>query len=112
MDELEEIRKRKLAEMQSQAQEQQAAREQQEAAARQQLAQLEHALRQALTPDAWEQWSMAKVGNAENAYLAGATILRYIQAGQLHPKVNKEQVRAILSEVGKQTRREFNIKRL
>jgi len=82
----------------------------QEAVAHQQLAQLETAVKQLLTPDAWEQWNNAKMTNAENAYMAAATIVKYAHMGKVQGKLNKEQVREILRAVGRQTKKEFNIK--
>lgn len=110
MDELEQIRQRKLEEMRRAQAEQADQQAQQKEVAEQQLSQLEYAVKQLLTSDAWEQWSAAKMANPENAYLAAAEIVRQAQMGKLQGKINREQVREILRAVGRQTRREFNIK--
>lgn len=105
--EIEEIRKRKLAELQ-QAQEAEVQRQQQESQVK---SQIEGALRPLLTPDAWDQWCTARIGNENNAYVTALTVIQTSRAGKLHRKLNKEQIRAILSEVGKHTRKEWKITR-
>ena len=70
--------------------------------------------------DAWEQWNSAKLAdvaakkqgiNRENAYAAAVAIIQGAKSGQIKNKVNREQIREILSTIGKQTRREWKITR-
>jgi len=108
MDELEEIRKKKLEEL-KQAQAAEFQRNQQVAAEEQQL---EMALRQILSTDAWEQWCSAKLGNKDNAYTVARALVQSAMSGQLRGKVGKEQLKKLLSAVARQTRTEFNIRRV
>lgn len=114
--ELEAIQKRKLEQL-KQSQEAQAQREQQELQAK---SQIETMLRPLLTADAWEQWNNAKMAdlaakkqgiNRENAYAAAVAVIQGAKSGQIKGKVTKEQIREILSTIGKQTRREWKIRR-
>jgi len=109
MDELEEIRQRKLAEYQQRAgaHEQQA---QQEAQARSQIDALERELRNFLTDDGWEQWNNAKLSNQNLAYTAAQTIIMAGRSGQLREKLDREGVKNILRTILQKTSREITIK--
>ena len=106
-NELADIRKKKLEQMQNER-EDQIHKEQQIAQAKNQI---DSALRNVLAQDAWEQWNTARFGNEENAYAAAQVILQAVQSGQLRPKISKEQIRTILGKVSDITRKEFRITR-
>ena len=106
-DELDAIRQRKLAELQR-SQHETSAREQAIARAK---SEIEAAMKNLLTPDAWDQWNNAKIANEQNAFLAASELIRLAQRGQIKGKINREQIRGVLAAIDRQTRREFKIKR-
>jgi len=101
--EIERIREQKLKEM---AERQQA--EQQRAQA---ITQLEAILRPLLTPDAWSQWSTARMNNENNALAAGEAIVQLSQSGKIQGKVGVEQVKSLLRLINQRTRMEWKIQR-
>ena len=111
MDELDEIRKRKLAELQQRASSQEDLANRQ-AQAEAQLNALERQLRLYLTDDGWEQWNNAKLSNKEVAYTAAQSIIMAGQRGQIQGKLNREEVKSILRAIVSKTTREIKIKGL
>ena len=107
-DELDALRRRRMAEMQER-QQVEAQKQHQEDQAK---AQLESALKQILTVEAWDQWNNAKFSNEQNAYSAAVALLKASQSGQLKGKVTKEELKGVLSKISNLTTREFKIKRL
>ena len=69
--ELEAIRQRKLAEMQRAHQENQV----KERAISQAKAQIEAAMKNLLTTEAWDQWNNAKIANEQNAFIAASEFI-------------------------------------
>jgi len=106
-DELDALRQRRMAEMQK-SREQNAA---QEKAISEAKAQIESILRQILSADAWEQWNNAKLANQDNAFVAAQQLIRLAQGGKIQGKISKDQIRAVLDAVYKQTHREPKITR-
>ena len=104
--ELDKIRKKKLAEMQT-ASEQEEANARQEAQAKDQV---ESALKLILTNEAWDRWNNAKVANENIAYSAAMALLQQT-GGKVSQKITEEQLKQILSQVASSQRREFNIRR-
>jgi len=105
-DELEEIRRRKLLELRKQMEEEEK-RKQMEAeleAKRQAL------LRGILTLKARERLSNLKLVKPELARAAEDLIIQLVQAGRLPTPVDDDQVKAILLELDRRTRRDFQIK--
>ena len=106
-DELESLRQRRAAEMQK-AQSERAAQEKAISEAKKQI---ESILRQILDADAWEQWNNAKLANQENAFIAAQQLIKLVQSGKIQGKISKEQIRAVLDAVYRQTHREPKITR-
>ena len=104
--ELEEIRRRKLLELQRQLEEEQR-RKQLEAEMR---ARKEALLRSILTHEARERLANIRLVRPELAEAAENLIIQLVQAGQLAPPVTDEQVKAILLRLDAQGRREFRIR--
>jgi len=104
--ELEEIRRRKLLELQRQLEEEQR-RKQLEAEMR---ARKEALLRSILTPEARQRLANIRLVKPELAEAAENLIIQLVQAGQLVPPVGDEQVKAILLRLDAQSRREFRIR--
>ncbi|ADT84073.1 MULTISPECIES: DNA-binding protein [Thermococcus] len=109
-EDIEEIRKRKLMELQRRLAEQQKA---QEEAARQQAeleAQIQAILRRILTPEARERLSRVKLVRPELAQQVELILVQLYQAGQIREKIDDAKLKKILAQIDARTRREFRIK--
>ncbi len=106
MDELEQIKARKL----QQLQEQQNASMQQEALLQQQLEQVEMIIKQHLTKDALERYGNIKSAHPEKALQIIAVLGKGIEAGQLKT-VDDAMLKNLLSRLQTE-KKEFNIKRI
>ncbi len=104
--ELEEIRRRKLLELQRQLEEEQKRRELEA----QLEAQREALLRRILTSKARERLSNLKLIRPELARAAEDAIIQLVQAGRLAPPVPDSVVVQILEELDRSSRRDFNIR--
>jgi programmed cell death protein 5 len=106
MDELEELKKRKLMELQ---QNQQQAQEQQQIQA--QIAQMEAAVKQFLDKDALQRYGNLKIGHKEKALHILAVLAQMIEAGQIKQKITDSQFKEILKKL-EPKKKEFKIKRV
>ncbi|NJE07980.1 DNA-binding protein [Thermococcus sp. M39] len=109
-EDIEEIRKRKLMELQRRLAEQQKA---QEEAARQQVeveAQIQAILRRILTPEARERLARVKLVRPELAQQVELILVQLYQAGQIREKIDDAKLKKILAQIDARTRREFRIK--
>ncbi|MCE4600805.1 MAG: DNA-binding protein [Desulfurococcales archaeon] len=104
--ELEEIRRRKLMELQRELEEEKK-RKALEAELR---ARKEALLRRILTDSARERLANIRLVKPELAEAAENLIIQLVQAGQLVPPVSDEQVKAILLRLDSQARRSFKIR--
>ncbi|MCD4740716.1 DNA-binding protein [archaeon] len=98
-DELEELRKRKLAQMQEGIARQQEAQEQENAME----VQKEVLLKQVLTPEAKSRLTNIKLANPEFATQIEYLLLRLYQTGQVK-KIDDQQLKAILLKITKNKR--------
>ncbi len=107
MEDVEEIKKRKLLELQRQLQE--------EALRQEQLRQLEEQkkilLHQILTPEARSRLATIKMARPEFAAKIEALLIQLAQAGQIRNKITEEQLKEILRRLSVK-KREFRIKRI
>lgn len=104
--ELEEIRRRKMLELQKQLEEEEKRRQlEAEIEARKQAL-----LRRILTEGARQRLANIKLVKPELAKAAEDLIIQLVQAGRLPVPVSEEQVKAILLEIDSRTRRDFTIK--
>ena len=106
MDELEDIKKRKLKELMGQ-QEDQFAEQQQ---AQQQIMQLENAVKQFLTKEALERFGNLKTAHGEKALNLLAVLGQMIQNGQIKEKITDSELKEILRQL-EPKKKDFNIKR-
>ncbi len=109
-EDIEEIRKRKLLELQKRLAEQQKA---QEEAIRQEMeleAQLDAIMRQILTPDARERLGRVKLVKPELARQVELILVQLFQAGQVKEKIDDAKLKRILAQIDARTRREYRIK--
>ena len=104
--ELEEIRRRKLLELQKQLEEE----EKRKALEAEMRARKEALLRRILTDAARERLANIRLVKPELADAAENLIIQLVQAGQLYPPISDEQVKAILLRLDSQARREFKIR--
>ena len=104
--ELEELRKRKLLELQKQLEEEERRKQlQAEMEARKQAL-----LRRILSEKARERLANLKLVKPQLAQAAEDIIIQLVQAGRLPVPVSDEQVKAILLDLDSRTRRKFEIK--
>lgn len=109
-EDIEEIRKRKLMELQRKLAEQQKA---QEEAARQQAeleAQIQAILRRILTPEARERLSRVKLVRPELAQQVELILVQLYQTGQIRERIDDAKLKKILAQIDARTRREFRIR--
>lgn len=105
-DELAEIRRRKMAEIQ-----QQAAMQQQELDRQQQYdAQMQMALMQILEPEARERLSTIRLTRPDFARAVEQQLVMLAQNGRIQQKITDEQLKVILKQVTP-AKKEFNIRR-
>ena len=107
MDELEEIRKRKLAELQNQQQD--SLQEQQQMQA--QLEQLETVVKQFFTKEALERYGNLKAAHQEKAIQLLVVLGQAVQQGQIKEKITDEKLKDILKQLQPE-KKEFKIKRV
>ncbi|NJE60237.1 DNA-binding protein [Thermococcus sp. 21S7] len=109
-EDIEEIRKRKLMELQKRYLEQQKA---QEEALRQEMeleAQLDAIMRRILTQDARERLGRVKLVRPELARQVELVLVQLYQAGQIREPIDDAKLKKILSQIDARTRRDFKIK--
>jgi len=107
MDELEEIRKRKLAELQNQQED--SLQEQQQMQA--QLEQLETVVKQFFTKEALERYGNLKAAHQEKAVQLLVILGQAVQQGQIKEKITDEKLKDILKQLQPE-KKEFKIKRI
>jgi programmed cell death protein 5 len=105
-EELEEIKRRKLLELQRrlQMEEELRRRQQEEAAKREAL------LRTILTPEARERLANVRLVRPELAKAVEDNIIALVQSGQLRPPVDDSVVKKILEAIYERTHREVRIR--
>ncbi|ASJ02511.1 hypothetical protein A3L09_04205 [Thermococcus profundus] len=109
-EDIEEIRKRKLMELQKKYLEQQKA---QEEAIKQEMeleAQLEAIMRKILTPEARERLGRVKLVKPELARQVELILVQLYQAGQIREPIGDDKLKRILAQIDARTRKEFRIK--
>jgi len=109
-EDIEEIRKKKLLELQRRLAEQQ---KEEEERVRQEMeleAQLNAIMKQILTPEARERLGRVKLVRPELARQVELILVQLYQAGQITERITDEKLKKILAQVDARTRREFRIK--
>lgn len=107
MDELEALRRKKMAELQARLQEEQAQKEQLVQAE----AQIKAVLTQILTPEARARLTNIKMAKPDYATQVELLLIQLAQSGQIKGKITDEQLKALLAKITK-PKKEFKIKRV
>lgn len=108
VDELEEIRRRKLAEMQYRGQEERARQEQ--------VKELEHeikrAIKEILTPEARSRLANIRMAKPEYATQIELLLIKLAQSGQIRKKIGDAELKEILRQIASKTKKDFKIRRV
>ncbi|ASJ10983.1 hypothetical protein A3L12_06555 [Thermococcus sp. P6] len=110
VEDINEIRKRKLMELQRRYLEQQKA---QEEAVKQEMeleAQLNEIMRKILTPEARERLGRVKLVRPELARQVELILVQLYQAGQITEPIDDARLKRILAQIDARTRRDFRIR--
>ncbi len=102
-DELEELKKRKLAAMQQQYQAQMQQQVDEEQQAQQQIAALEDAVKKRLSKDALQRYGNIKTANPERAVQLLVILGRLIQLGKLN-SITDDTLKAVLDKMSSEKR--------
>ncbi|HIH71825.1 MAG: DNA-binding protein [Thermococcales archaeon 44_46] len=109
-EDIEEIRKKKLLELQKRLAEQQ---KEEEERVRQEMeleAQLNAIMKQILTPEARERLARVKLVRPELARQVELILAQLYQAGQITERITDEKLKKILAQIEARTRRDFRIR--
>jgi len=111
MDELEELKKKRLAELQKQQEEslQEQAAEQQQLQS--QLEQLEAVAKQFLSKEALQRYGNLKAAHQEKAVQLLVILGQAIQQGQIKEKISDEELKKILMQIQPE-KKEFKIRKV
>ncbi|MFQ5887251.1 MAG: DNA-binding protein [Candidatus Hydrothermarchaeales archaeon] len=107
-DDLDDLRKKKMAELQQKLLEERAKQEQ--------MAQVEEqirsAIQQILTPEARARLANIKMAKPEYATQIELMLIQIAQSGQLKNKITDEQLKGILRKIAEGSKKEFKIRRV
>ncbi|AIU70654.1 hypothetical protein TEU_10090 [Thermococcus eurythermalis] len=109
-EDIEEIRKRKLMELQKKYLEQQKAQEEALQREMELEAQLDAIMRKVLTPEARERLGRVKLVRPELARQVELVLAQLYQAGQITEPLDDAKLKKILAQIDARTRRDFRIK--
>ncbi len=105
MSDLEELRKRRMAELMAQRQQQGGADQYQQQMAEQQLEeQIKHIITQILSPEARARLANIRAARPQYARQIEILLIQLAQSGQLPKKMSDEQFKSILERLTKQKR--------
>ncbi|MFC4247319.1 DNA-binding protein [Natribaculum luteum] len=108
-DDLEELRRKKMEQLQEQAQQQESG-EAQEAAQQQAEAQKQALLRQYLTDDARKRLNTVKMSKPQFGEQVERQVVALAQSGRLQGKIDDEKMKQLLNEL-KPEKKSFDIRR-
>jgi len=108
LDEAEEIRKKKLEEMQRRAQEEQQMEQQRQSEEIQKQA----ILRGLLTPEARERLGRVKMARPDYGSQVETLIVQLAQQGRIKQKIDEPTLVGLLKQIQGQVKKDFNIRRL
>jgi programmed cell death protein 5 len=111
MDELEELRQKRLLELQKRQQEIISQKNEEQEQLQGQIEQLETAVKQFLTKDALQRYGNLKAAHQEKAVQLLVILGQALQQGQITKKITDAQLKNILMQMQKE-KKEFKIKRI
>jgi programmed cell death protein 5 len=111
MDELEELKKKRLLELQKSQQEEIARQNEENQKVQDQVEQLEAAVKRFMTKEAIQRYGNLKVAHSEKAVQLLVILGQALQQGQITKKITDLQLKNILKQM-QQGKKEFNIKRV
>ncbi|ACS89591.1 DNA-binding protein [Thermococcus sibiricus] len=109
-EDIEEIRRKKLLELQKKLAEQKRAEEEQIRQEMELEAQLQAIMKQILTSEARERLTRVKLVRPELARQVELILVQLYQAGQITERITDEKLKRILAQIDARTRKEFRIK--
>lgn len=110
MSDIEELRRKRMQELQQQAAAQQAASQEQEQARQQLEAQKRQAMMQILTPEARSRLANLRLTKPELVDQIELQLIQLVQMGRVKSKITDEQLKQLLKQLAGQ-KREINITR-
>ncbi len=110
MNELDELKKKRLQQLQQKQQQAFQQQAQEEAQLQQQIEQLEAVVKQAFTKDALQRYGNLKAAHPEKAIKVLVILGQLMQSGKISDKVTDEQFKLLLMQI-EPKKQEFNIKR-
>jgi len=110
MDELDELKKKKLQELQQKQQEALQRQAQEEAQLQQQIEHLEGVVRQFFTKEALQRYGNLKAAHPEKAIQVLVGLGQLVQSGKITQKITDEQLKELLKRL-EPKKKEFTIKR-
>lgn len=110
MIDIEEVRQKKLAELQERYEQQKHNEVKQQIALQQQVAQLEKAAKLWMTPEAVSRYGNLKTAHPDKALQVAVLIAEFVQSGKIHKLITDEQLKELLIYL-EQRKQEMKIKR-
>ncbi|MFQ5975207.1 MAG: DNA-binding protein [Candidatus Hydrothermarchaeales archaeon] len=107
-DDLENLRRKRMTELQQRLLEEKAKQEQMA----QVEGQIRSAIQQILTPEARARLANIKMAKPEYATQIELMLIQIAQSGQLKNKITDEQLKSILGKIAEGSKKEFKIKRI
>ena len=109
MDELEELKKKKLQELQQKQQESLQNQAQEQAQLQQQIEQLEAAVKQFFTKEALQRYGNLKAAHPEKAVQVLVVLGQLMQSGKITSKITDDQLKELLKQI-EPKKKDFTIK--
>jgi programmed cell death protein 5 len=109
MDDIEELKRKKIQELQQKQQESLQNQAQEQAQLQQQIQQLEHVVRQHFTKEALQRYGNLKAAHPEKAVKVLVVLGQLIQSGKITEKINDNQLKELLKQI-EPKKQDFNIK--
>jgi len=110
MEDIDEIRKKKLLELQRRYLEQKKAQEEALKKEMELQAQIDAIIRRILTPEARERLGRVKLVRPELARQVELLLVQLYQTGQIREQINDTKLKRILAEIDARTRKDFKIR--
>ncbi|MFC1705038.1 DNA-binding protein [Nanoarchaeota archaeon] len=111
MDELEELKKKKIQELQQRQQQALQHQAQEEAQLQQQIEQLEGVVKQFFTKEALQRYGNLKAAHPEKAVQVLVGLGQLVQSGKINQKITDDQLKELLRKI-EPKKKDFTIKHI